>query len=234
MPENFVISPCQHCAGNIEFDATRAGESVACPHCGQETVLVTASNTPPILDSNIRDKSVRGTILDFTVQTNLGFISGDDGQRYSFQGTEWKEGGKFPTKGMRVDFSPQVSSACAIYLLQDASATISGTGEKRDCNHIAAALFAIFLGALGIHKFYMGKTQLGCIYIIAGVATCGWGWIITGLIGLIEGIIYLSATQAEFEQKYVFPSQGRINSKSMLNKSMLVWMIGIFALAITI
>ena len=51
MPENFVISPCQHCAGHIEFDATRAGESVACPHCGQETLLhiPPLQKSPPLL-----------------------------------------------------------------------------------------------------------------------------------------------------------------------------------------
>ena len=35
----FVTCRCQHCDGHIEFDASRAGESVACPHCGLETKL---------------------------------------------------------------------------------------------------------------------------------------------------------------------------------------------------
>jgi hypothetical protein len=38
-PSRFVTCPCQHCDGHIEFDASHAGESVTCPHCGQETNL---------------------------------------------------------------------------------------------------------------------------------------------------------------------------------------------------
>lgn len=35
----FVTCLCQVCSGKIEFDASHAGESVACPHCGLETTL---------------------------------------------------------------------------------------------------------------------------------------------------------------------------------------------------
>jgi hypothetical protein len=43
-PPRFVVCPCQHCDGGIEFDASRAGETVACPSCGAETILF----APPI------------------------------------------------------------------------------------------------------------------------------------------------------------------------------------------
>jgi len=115
-PARFATCPCQHCGGGIEFDASHRGESVACPHCSLATVLfVSASQKPPPLPTQLQIQSVKGTILDFTVQTNAGIISGDDGKRYSFQGSEWREAGKYPTKGMRVDFSPQAGSALAIY-----------------------------------------------------------------------------------------------------------------------
>jgi DNA-directed RNA polymerase subunit RPC12/RpoP len=31
--------PCQNCNGHIEFEADQAGQTVACPHCGVETLL---------------------------------------------------------------------------------------------------------------------------------------------------------------------------------------------------
>lgn len=46
---------------------------------------------------------MKGLILDFSVQTNTGVISGDDQNRYQFEGTEWRENNP-PTRGMQVDF----------------------------------------------------------------------------------------------------------------------------------
>jgi len=180
-------------------------------------------------------KSVKGTILDFTVQTNTGIISGDDGQRYSFQGSEWRETGKYPAKSMRVDFTPQAGCASVIYLIQDASGATSGTNEKRDCNHVTAGLFGILLGAFGIHKFYMGQTQMGCMYIVGGVVTCGFGFAITCVIGIVEGIIYLSMTQAEFERKYILNPPKSLTPAESIGKIITVppkkrflWLIAIF------
>ncbi|OTG83887.1 DUF805 domain-containing protein [Acinetobacter sp. ANC 4648] len=47
---------------------------------------------------------MKGVILDYSIQTNSGVISGDDQHRYSFTGVEWKDQ-KPPTVGARVDFA---------------------------------------------------------------------------------------------------------------------------------
>lgn len=54
---------------------------------------------------------------------------------------------------------------------------------RKTVNKIAYILFAIFLGSLGVHKFYSGKIFLGILYLVF----CWTG--IPGCIGLIEGII---------------------------------------------
>ena len=46
---------------------------------------------------------MRGTVLNFSIQTNQGFISGDDGKRYSFVGSDWNFSDA-PIQGARVDF----------------------------------------------------------------------------------------------------------------------------------
>ncbi len=61
---------------------------------------------------------------------------------------------------------------------------------------IAAGLFAILLGGLGIHKFYLGRVGQGIIYILF----C-WTFI-PAIIGLVEGIIYLSMSDQDFARKY--------------------------------
>ncbi|HZL86609.1 MAG TPA: TM2 domain-containing protein [Candidatus Krumholzibacteria bacterium] len=61
---------------------------------------------------------------------------------------------------------------------------------------MSAALFALLLGSFGAHKFYMGDTGLGILYLV-------FFWTaIPGIIGLIEGIIYLAMSDQEFVRKY--------------------------------
>ncbi|MGB6084102.1 TM2 domain-containing protein [Moheibacter sp.] len=71
--------------------------------------------------------------------------------------------------------------------------------EKTSDKKLIAGLLGILLGGLGVHKFYLGYTQTGIIQLIVGVLTCGIG----GIIGLIEGIIYLTKSDEEFEETYV-------------------------------
>jgi|TARA_R110002124_G_scaffold75824_12_gene203254 TM2 domain-containing membrane protein YozV len=68
-----------------------------------------------------------------------------------------------------------------------------------DNKKIAAGILAILLGPLGIHKFILGYTKEGIIWLVISVLTCG---IVTSLLGLIEGIIYLTKSDDEFYQMY--------------------------------
>ncbi len=61
----------------------------------------------------------------------------------------------------------------------------------------------ILFGGLGIHKFVLGLTGPGLILLLTTVLTCGFGGIVTHIIGIIEGIIYLSKSDAEFYQTYI-------------------------------
>ena len=69
---------------------------------------------------------------------------------------------------------------------------------------IIAGVLAIVFGYLGIHKFVLGYTQEGIIQLVIGVVTCGIG----GIIGLIEGIIYLTKSDEEFYQTYQVGKKG--------------------------
>lgn len=72
---------------------------------------------------------------------------------------------------------------------------------------IAAGLLAIFLGSLGIHKFYLGYSGAGIVMLLvtllAGIVTLGLAAAIMSLIALIEGIIYLTKTDEQFYYTYV-------------------------------
>ena len=62
-------------------------------------------------------------------------------------------------------------------------------------NRVAAAILAIFLGDLGIHKFYMGKIGQGILYLVF----CWTG--IPAIVGIIEGIIYLCDSDTTFAKR---------------------------------
>ncbi|MEA5616454.1 TM2 domain-containing protein [Cronbergia sp. UHCC 0137] len=68
---------------------------------------------------------------------------------------------------------------------------------------IAAGICAILLGSLGIHKFILGYTTQGVILLLATLLTCGIGGVVTWVIGLAEGIIYLTKSDEEFFNTYV-------------------------------
>lgn len=66
-------------------------------------------------------------------------------------------------------------------------------------SRVAAALFGILLGGLGVHHFYLGRIGLGILYLV-------FCWtIVPAIVGFIEGIIYLSMSDAAFSAKYDEP-----------------------------
>lgn len=73
---------------------------------------------------------------------------------------------------------------------------------------IPAGICGILLGALGIHKFILGYSTEGLIMLLGTILTCGFGATVTGIIGLIEGIIYLTKTDEEFVNTYVREKKG--------------------------
>jgi len=74
-----------------------------------------------------------------------------------------------------------------------ATQSLQGQGSK---NRIAAALLALFLGGLGVHKFYLGKIGQGFLYIIF----C-WTFI-PSVIAFVEFILYLFQSDEDFARKY--------------------------------
>jgi TM2 domain-containing membrane protein YozV len=81
--------------------------------------------------------------------------------------------------------------------------------DKKD--KVVAGILGILLGGLGIHAFYIGNTKMGVIIllvgIIGGVVTCGIGYGLAATVGLVQGILYLVASEQDFHNKYVVGQQ---------------------------
>ncbi|HEV8435657.1 MAG TPA: NINE protein [Thermoanaerobaculia bacterium] len=63
-------------------------------------------------------------------------------------------------------------------------------------NRTSAALLAFFLGGLGAHRFYLGQGGLGVLYLLF----C-WTFV-PAIAGVIEGIVFLSMSDAGFNARY--------------------------------
>src|SRR5438093_11542801 len=68
---------------------------------------------------------------------------------------------------------------------------------------LGAGLCGILLGGFGVHKFILGYTNEGIIQLVLGLL-CGIG----GIIGIIEGIIYLTKSDEEFVRTYIYGRKG--------------------------
>ena len=73
---------------------------------------------------------------------------------------------------------------------------------------IAAGICGILIGALGIHKFILGYKKEGLIMLLVSVLSCGMVAPITGIIGLIEGILYLTKSDEDFSRIYFQNKKG--------------------------
>ncbi|MCC9062270.1 TM2 domain-containing protein [Flavobacterium piscisymbiosum] len=69
---------------------------------------------------------------------------------------------------------------------------------KVENKKVTAGILGILLGAFGAHKFYLGYQKEGIIQLVVSVVTCGLG----GMVGFVEGIIYLTKPDDEFYQTY--------------------------------
>jgi len=84
--------------------------------------------------------------------------------------------------------------------IKDAFDTDSGENKK-----MLAGILGILLGTFGVHKFILGYTKEGVIMLILGLlgfVTCGITSMVSGIVGLIEGIMYLTKSDGEFYNTY--------------------------------
>jgi TM2 domain-containing membrane protein YozV len=68
---------------------------------------------------------------------------------------------------------------------------------------LVAGICGIVVGGFGVHKFILGYTNEGIIQLVLGLC---FG--IGGIIGIIEGIIYLTKSDEEFVRTYIQNKKG--------------------------
>ena len=183
---------CQHCQEEIEDG------SIFCSLCGKQLL-----SESPVQDSGAAAQSTKGRVLAFDWKAASGVISGDDGYRYDFQTNDWIPD-RPPSVGAIVDFVIDGNNAREIYPSSGAVAS-QGLFSGDESKKLAAGLLGLIFGFLGVHKFYLGYKREGIIMLVVFIA----GWVIilpalaVAIIAIVEGVIYLTKSDEEFNQIYV-------------------------------
>ncbi|MGL5836389.1 MAG: TM2 domain-containing protein [Waterburya sp.] len=73
---------------------------------------------------------------------------------------------------------------------------------------LACGICGILIGCFGVHKFILGYTTEGLIMLLASILTCFIAAPVMGIIGLIEGIMYLTKSDEEFYNIYIASKKG--------------------------
>ena len=72
---------------------------------------------------------------------------------------------------------------------------------------VLAGVLGIVFGGLGIHKFVLGYTTEGIImvsvYLVGLIFLCGIPSLVIAIIGIVEGIMYLTKSDEEFSETYI-------------------------------
>jgi TM2 domain-containing membrane protein YozV len=88
-----------------------------------------------------------------------------------------------------------------------ATSAVPGSMASRASNKLPAGICGIVLGSLGVHKFILGYQGAGAIMLVVtfvgGILTCGLASAAMSIVGIIEGIIYLTKSDEEFVRTYV-------------------------------
>ncbi|WP_232473761.1 TM2 domain-containing protein [Sphingomonas sp. MA1305] len=147
---------------------------------------------------------MQGRVLGVDVRTGEGLVAGDDGRRYRFSQQDWATRGE-PAIGMTVDFDVDQDRALSVFPLPGEQRGVTTLPPRprppeADRSKIVAALLALFLGTLGIHRFYLGRTGSGIAMLVVSLTVIGL--FVTGIWAFVDAIRYLLMSNREFAARY--------------------------------
>jgi len=104
---------------------------------------------------------------------------------------------KFCTEcGAVINAKAEICPKCGVRQTPPPCTVNLGATAPNGKNKLAAALFAIFLGGIGVHKFYLGQIGWGIVYLLL----CWTG--VPAIVGLVEGILLLVMSDEAFAARH--------------------------------
>lgn len=187
---------CPNCASTVADSAN------FCPNCGTNVIPMKNATSPYDTSGGAQQAYATQQAYAPQAEEKSAFERGYQ------QGYEWATG-----SAAAKQTAQQAAEANAYQQAQQqysyappaspyAQTAYSSTGQVGTKSKIAAGLLAIFLGALGIHKFYLGYNTQGVIMLLVTLLTFGIGAFVMEIIAIIEGIMYLVKSDTEFYYTY--------------------------------
>ena len=96
-----------------------------------------------------------------------------------------------PNCGAQTAPGAVICTACGVSVTPTGAAPVANGQQK---SKLAAGLLGIFLGSLGVHNFYLGNTGKAVAQLLITVLSCGAGAAVSGIWGLVEGILILTGS----------------------------------------
>ena len=100
---------------------------------------------------------MKGKILDYNIQESKGVISGDDGQRYSFENKDWKAS-ELPKVNQIVDFGVDENQAKSVYAIK--------MQEKNSNTTLLLLVIGISLTIFGLYFLYLAIFDVIDVYTL--------------------------------------------------------------------
>ena len=153
---------------------------------------------------------VRGQILAYVADSQMGLIVTPDGQRLSFRGADWLEA-LAPERGMAVEctvIEGNRARQVQLALPEPAAAPSMPAAPaqpplaQRPKRKPVLTLLALFAGFFGAHRFYLGKTGTAVTQLIITLIGCFtlFPLIITGIWWIVDAFLIPGIIQGHTEQ----------------------------------
>jgi TM2 domain-containing membrane protein YozV/DNA-directed RNA polymerase subunit RPC12/RpoP len=208
---------CPGCGKTLDATDAEAGHKISCPRCERRVWVPAeggqAARPVPKGVVPIRDCPDCGAALEVP-EDQLGgrvvcpdcggaFLARrrkkgrsdedeDDGPRTGRRGKKY-----CPECGAALRARDRYCSECDAP--QEPEPAVRDAGSKK----LAAGICAILVGGLGVHKFILGYTTAGVTMLLVSLLTCFVGSPVMHVIGLVEGIIYLTKSDEDFRRIYI-------------------------------
>jgi TM2 domain-containing membrane protein YozV len=119
---------------------------------------------------------------------------------------EWKPLGEWPEFAVAAGTPPPINPPLihAEFSVNSLHTPRLPGAEKK----VAAGICGILLGGFGVHKFVLGYTSEGVTMLLVSLLSCGIGYAVMHVFGIVEGITYLTKPDEEFVATYITGKKG--------------------------
>ena len=135
---------------------------------------------------------MKGSILNFEIQSSTGIISAEDGNRYNFLSSDFQTSNVNPEQGLTVDFEINENNAIVIFVIKSEEAFA-------DVKHEAAGMLTHYVNAFRNYATFSGRvSRSGFWYyqLIGFIVSILLTVISAGILGLVYSLAAMIPTIA--------------------------------------